>query len=287
MSNNFINLVNFAAASGIDLVWNPSAMSFSNKSLDTAPRGPDGWGFTVSPNGLNLYIVTITDGASNPGKIYWYTMTTAWDVSTASYTGISKSISAQTEHTTQVKFSGDGLRMYALFEDANTVFQYTLTTAWNITTASYSGNSKDTNTEVVAARGIALKADGTALYVVDAAGTLYQYPLLVAWDISTASYISQSLSLAHAGESSECHGLTFKPDGTRIILADYFDQSVREYDLTTPWDVTTAVYVGKRSTADQSIAPLDVALNPTGDAMFVMAQDAVIAYPVKLYQYNS
>jgi hypothetical protein len=60
-----------------------------------------------------------------------------------------------------------------------TVYQYALTTAWDISTCTYSGKSKSCSADVGGAQAfsIVLKPDGKAMYVTAATATAYQYSL--------------------------------------------------------------------------------------------------------------
>ena len=78
-----------------------------------------------------MYIISDND------RVYQYTLSTAWDVTTASYDSISFSVSSQESITRAGEFSSDGSNMYIVGESSDTVHQYSLSTAWDVSTASY------------------------------------------------------------------------------------------------------------------------------------------------------
>ena len=108
---------------------------FKNKSGSSGGSASGG-------TGLNIFI------AGNEGDaIIQYTLTTAWDVSSASFTN-SFSIASEDEFPSGVAFSKSGEKMFFTGNDANAVYEYTLATAWDVSSASFvdsfSVASKDT-----------------------------------------------------------------------------------------------------------------------------------------------
>ena len=56
--------------------------------------------------------------------VYQYSLSTAWDISTASYDSISFSVSSESTQPVSVRFKSDGSKMYVLDVSNNSVFQY-------------------------------------------------------------------------------------------------------------------------------------------------------------------
>ena len=78
-----------------------------------------------------------------PGIIdYAAGSTSTWNVSTAVYASLSISISGQNTFPIGVAFSSDGTKMYIMDYSNKAVYQYTLSTAWNVSTAVYASLSK-------------------------------------------------------------------------------------------------------------------------------------------------
>jgi 6-phosphogluconolactonase (cycloisomerase 2 family) len=118
-----------------------------------------------------MYIVGDANSA-----IYQYTLSTAWDVSTASYASKSKDVSGQDVAPRHVVFNTDGTAMYIVGQANNTVYQYTLSTAWDVSTASYASKSVSVSRQEGTPTGLAFSDDGTAMYIVGVAtDTVYQY----------------------------------------------------------------------------------------------------------------
>lgn len=215
-------------------------------------------------DGTKMYMI-----GSNNDRVYEYDLSTAWDISTASY---SQNFSVTTEEAapTGLFFKPDGTEMFITGTNDDEVNKYDLTTAWDISTASYSQNFSVATQETVPS-AVFLKPDGTKMYVIGRSGDdVNEYNLSTAWDISTASY-SQILNLrSYDGQTT---GLFFKSDGTKMYMVGYQYDFVHEYDLSTAWDVSTAtsivpdtkyLYVG-----DQENAPHAISFKPDGTKMYV------------------
>ena len=88
--------------------------------------------------------------------------------------------------------------MFFVGSSSDTVFQYNLGTAWDVTTATFTiGNSLLISGQDTASGDIFFKPDGTAFYLVgDTNNTIYQYTIATPWVINTASYASISFSVA-------------------------------------------------------------------------------------------
>ena len=141
---------------------------------------------TLSPDGLQLFV-----GGS--GGIYAYNLSTANDLNTAIYSGNVLDTTGEASSSDAAAFSPDGLTVFSLHVTSDTIFQYDLTTAWDVTTGSYSGNSLVVTAQDATPLGLAVRPDGLLLVVSGAANRrMNQYTLTTAWDLSTASFTTHS-----------------------------------------------------------------------------------------------
>ena len=67
-----------------------------------------------------------------------YTLTTAWDVSSASFVD-SFSVNSQEGNPRDIWFDSSGKTMFIVGNQGNDVNVYKLTTAWDVSTASFTG----------------------------------------------------------------------------------------------------------------------------------------------------
>lgn len=167
-----------------------------------------------------------------------------------------------------ITFKPDGTRMYICGRQAEEVWEYHLSTAWDISTAALahtfdmSGIQSDQN-------GIAFKSDGTMLYVTSMqSGRVYAWSLSTAWDISTVEDASRVFYRSSSDDDGP-YGLTFKPDGTRMYIAGNETDSIFAYDLSAAWDIETASLAHSKDVSDQETLPEGVEFSPDGATMLI------------------
>lgn len=244
-------------------VANTSAV-FSLAGQETEPTG-----LHFSPSGRQLYVVgQFTD------RVYQYSLSNPFRVSTATYTSKNFSI-ANTSSSgpgdtapTDIKLSEDGTKLYVVGA-RNRIDQYTLSTAWDISTAVFSTKTKSVAPQDTSPQSLYFRDDGLTMYMLGSTNDrIYQYSLTTAWDISTATYASKFLSVA-AQETSP-QAMIFNSTGTIVLIAGSINDRVYQYSLSTPWDISTAVYSGKNiSLAARETNPHALALNNDNTMLFV------------------
>jgi len=240
----------------------------------------------------NFFEVTAADQTlvfSNPPDVHKFTIkvlgggsVAGFDLGIASYDAVSFSVSAQETSPSGVFFKPDGTKMFVIGTTTNTVREYNLSTAWDVSSASYlqpfGVSSQDTfNTDLF------FKPDGSKMFTVGAGNTnknVNEYSLGSNWDIST-SVFSQSFALS--GQDSSPQGIFFKPDGTKMFMIGVQTDRVYEYSLNSAWDVSSAVFVRFFSIVLQEATPMGVAFSADGDRMFVLGfNDIVYEYALTL-----
>ena len=157
---------------------------------------------------------------------------------TAKKTG---SITAEETVPRGVFIGNNGTRMFTTGEQGDGVDQYTLSTAWDPSTATF---DKFLNvTSVLQSRDVFLSSDGTKLYMIDDFyDRIYMFNLTTPWDLSSTNYNTQYFSLGSTSAFMIPTGLTFSADGGYMYVLSSYLRYMHRYTLTTPWDVTTASF---------------------------------------------
>ena len=200
-----------------------------------------------------------------------------WDLAYAAYSSQSFSISSQETNPKDVFFKSDGTKMYIVGTANDTVYQYDLSTAWDISTASSVGNFSVFTQESVP-EGLFFKPDGFKMYVVGSNGDdVNEYDLGTAWIVSTAAY-SQLFSVST--QDTVPTDVFFKSDGTKMYILGRNGDDVNEYNLSTAWDVSTASYSQNFSVASQDSNPQGISFKDDGTKMFMVGStnDTVFEY---------
>jgi len=162
---------------------------YDSKSFLVTPQAGGAHAFFITPDGTTLLVLD-----SGTDNIYQYTMSTPGDISTASYDSVSFSITTQDLIAYGFEFNSDGTIMLLTGSYTKTIYQYILTTPWDISTMSYANKSFLVSAEALSGYNeIRVSSDGTKLYGVDLSNdTIFQYTMSTLWDITTLSYASKS-----------------------------------------------------------------------------------------------
>jgi hypothetical protein len=187
-------------------------------------------------DGLIMYILCAAAGGAN-GTIFQYTLTTAFDVSTATYA--TKTFAADV-NAYGMEISTDGTKVFVSEDNGGTsVITYTMGTPWDISTCGAAGTSFNFSAQGSRGYAVNFKSDGLKMVIFDQTGEANQYNLSVAWDVSTAVF-STTFSFG-----AVLTGACISPDGSRIYRQESTNSGrITEYFLTTAWDVSTAVATG-------------------------------------------
>lgn len=151
--------------------WKIDTASYDNVSY--VPTLADVSGFELSDDGTKLYLL---DDATD--TINRYSLTTPWSIAAVTDDSNSKLILAQDGTIRDIFFKPDGITMFMVGSGTNTVYQYTLGTAWDTSGAVYDSISLDLSLIESASGAIALNTNGTRIYILGGGGdVVYQYNL--------------------------------------------------------------------------------------------------------------
>lgn len=242
------------------------SVSFSVSSQEASPVG-----LFFSPDGDNCYVIGFTGKDVNE-----YSLSTSWDITSASFVS-SLSVSAKDSFPRDLWFKDDGTELYIVGTSSNSVHQYTLSTAWDVSSGTFT-QSFSVSSQSSFTRGLTFKPDGTKMFTLDSSSdNSFQYSLSTAWDISTASYDSKSLATGTPNPTAP----RFNPDGTKLWLIDNSPDDVRQYSLSTAWDLSTGSYDSVLfSVGSQEAAAQGLFFKDDGQKMYVVGttNDTIYQY---------
>ena len=244
-------------------------------------------GLSFSPDGLRMFIT-----GSFGDDINQYSLSTPFDITTASFDntpGNPFSIAAQEAAPTDLSFSTDGLRLFVIGSENDEINQYSLTTPFDITTASFdniTGNPFSVATQEDGPTGLTFSTDGLRLFVIGFNGDeINQYSLSTPFDITTASFDNiPGNPFSVATMEGAPTGLTFSPDGLRLFITGGTGISLAEinqYSLSTPFDITTASFDDVTfSVGTQVPGPTGLTFSSDGTRFFVIGlfNDSITQY---------
>lgn len=234
--------------------------TFSVTGGDATP-----WGMTFSTDGLNMYIVGITSDT-----VRQYILGTAWNIATISAGTFTYSRTTSLTVPREVRFSSNGLKMFVIDSDTDNTRVFTLTTAWRIDTADVGTNFyhyyEPPGDIIVTAYGVDFSSDGTKMYILDlSTDTIFQLELKTAYD-PLDPYTVEDQTTATSDLSST--GLYIREDGRKMYIAGTAADAITEYDLPTPWTISTKTLVGS---ATRTLNPGGIFFKPNGSSIFVVS----------------
>lgn len=198
-----------------------------------------------------------------------------WDITDYAYSGTSFSVSSQSPAAVGIVFKDDGTKFYIIDSANDAVNEYTMSTAWDVSSASFT-TSLDISGQETAPGCLFIGNSGTKLYF---SGTnqrnISEYTLSTAWDVSSATFV-QNADIS--GQENLPTGLFFRSNGTKCFLLGRSGDDVNEYTLSTAWDVSTISFVDSFSVSSQTTSPGALTFGDSGSTFYVAGDGAVYQY---------
>ena len=250
------------------------------KDEDLTVRGMD-----FSKDGGFMYVTTTNMSVVDQPNdyVYRYELSTAFSVSTAGTRTVSN-ISVGF-NINGIFISDDGTRVYVAngggsFANPNTIGQFALSTAFDITTMSLVDRSSDfvftlSNTDLW------ISQDGLRLYITRSA-RIQQYSFGTAWDITDLTLVD---NLTADGLS---RGVCLSNDESYLYFYEGTSNNICQYILQTPTDLSTAIKVktvGVGLTIDDDPENVrTIKINDTGRNIYISDSGSIADYDVYSYR---
>lgn len=142
--------------------WKIDTASYDSVSFDTSSESISPQGIFIGDSGTKMYLL---DSAA-PDSVYQYTLATPWDLSTATYASKSVSITAQDADPSGIVLRDDGSKLFFVGTVNDSIYAYSLSVPWDISTATYDGDSFSFTSLESNVQGMAVNDDGKIMYVV-------------------------------------------------------------------------------------------------------------------------
>jgi hypothetical protein len=238
----------------------------------------------VKDDGTSFYINEYGGATANNCVVHQFNMTTPYVMGTASHINTKSYGGNPIYNYGGLTFSDDGYHFYVMRGTDNVIHQHDMTTPWSIATSSFASKTFDTSAQTGSgAKGFCFGDSGTKLYVTNyTPGTIYQYSLSTAYDISTASYASISTTLANA----DVWDIHMSTDGTNFLYTSGGVSSATLYEAT----LSTAFNISTQSaTVDSLTMPANSqAFGVAGGGTKLYAMDGFLgSTATNVYEYNT
>jgi hypothetical protein len=223
---NVINSNTFTVYSGKYL---PGSMNVNTLVGETGPAE-----IYMKEDGYNLFLI-----GSAGDRVYDFKLSRQYDITTASLNKRGPTISSVEGSPSGLSFKPDGTIMYICGTTSHKIIQYNMSEAWNVNTATIGLTFNVANAlSVTNPQDVHLSRDGNYMYFVDSGSDIiYQLSLTEAWNVNTASYLTQKSILAF---DSAFTSMYFNANGTSMFLGGQQNDRIKEFRLSTSWNVNTA-----------------------------------------------
>jgi len=248
-------------------------------SSDTIPAG-----ITFINDGTRFYVI-----GSDNDRFYSYDLTTPFDISTTSIievppsvgydlnnlsaVQVTKSVNSEDANPRDIIFNNDGDKLFMIGAQNDSIFEYNLSTEFDLFTLSGVQASSSITSEDVNPRGIAFNNDGSKIFMVGSDG------FLVVYDLNNLSTVQVTKPIATEDNSPQ--GIAFNNDGTKIFMVGNSNNSIYEYDLGTAFDLLTLSGVqATKSVTLEDTGPTGIAFNDDGTKIFMIgtSNDSIYEY---------
>ena len=180
----------------------------------------------------------------NPKEIDYWSLTTAFDISTATHDG-AFSISGQEARANSVAFNNDGTRMIVAGAGnmrQHRIHEYSLSTGFDLSSTVTHLNTEDLSSTHDYIDGVTFNYDGTKMYTIRGSeddNNISQFKLTTPYDVSTRS-LEGTFDVSSV--SADSRELVFSNDGSKMFIIDdspldNSNNKVHEFNLSCNWSV--------------------------------------------------
>ena len=225
-------------------------------------------GITFKPDGTKMFVVGMTQD-----RIFEFDLSTAFDISTATISSNEYNHGSENTNATDIKFNSDGTKLFLAGITDQEINEYNLSTAYDVSTSVHQNTYfNGDGLEFVA---IAFNTNGTKLFIYDETGTdsIKQYSLSSPFDLSNAVLQKQytgTSSKTLAKINGNPQGLAFSSDGTKMFVTGKSVDKIKEFTLSTPFDLSNVTLGGGYDLSDEIDEPSGIAFSDDGSKLFVL-----------------
>ncbi len=181
-----------------------------------------------------------------------------------------------------IAFNPSGTKMFVVGMSQNKIFEFDLTTGFDVSTATKNSNVCSFIGLADDAVDIDFNSDGTKLFLVDVDGTgddehaIEEFNLTTAYDVSTCVHANE-----HFLDEFKLVGIEFNASGTKLFIFDETGGSslIKQYSLNSPYNLSNPTLqkqsTGTIDTTYEAIedSPKGFAFSSDGSKMFMTGRE--------------
>ncbi len=207
-------------------------------------------------DGTKMFVVN----HANRRSVDYWSLTTAFDVSTASFDGL-YSLIGKEQRANSIAFNNDGTRMFIAGVGNNSqerVHEFSLDTAFDLSSGVTHVNTEDMSSYHDYIDGVTFKDDGTKMYTIDSeTEQISQFKLTTPYDVSTLSLEGTFDVSSYDIAPRE---VAFSNDGSKMFFIGDTNDKVYEFNLSCNWSLIDSACddpVGKYKGGKDHLAIID------------------------------
>ena len=167
--------------------------------------------------------------------------------------------------------------MFIVGQAGNDLTEYALSTAFDISSASWTRNGCTESNDGRSYSAINFNADGTKVMILDKkSNKVREMVMSTAYSLASCTYDSDNDSTDLNGLSgvndAKAQGMAFNGDGTKMYIVGEQHTKVYELDLSTAYDVSEETFVASFDITAQEVEPTGLEFSSDGKTMFVVGK---------------
>jgi len=221
----------------------------------------------MKEDGRHLFLIgTTTD------TVYDFKLSRQYDITTASLDKRSSTITSTEGSPSGLTFKPDGTIMYICGTGKHRIIQYNMSEAWNVNSAAIGLSfNVESVLNVTNPQSVHVSRDGNYMYFMDTGvDIMYQLQLTEAWNVNTASYLTQKYLGTYDGTFT---GVYFNANGSSMYLGGQGNNRIKEFRLSTSWNVNTAT-IYANSSSFNAFSPAMAGITFANNGSMVYLTDA-------------
>ena len=221
VGNNGDAIYQYSTASPFEI----DGMTYDEVMFDISAEDVTPTGIAFSPDGTKMFAT-----GAEEDEINQYTLGTPFDLSGTVTHNVALSVVDQDGYPQGLTFNPSGTKMYMVGTSGDRVYQYALSSAFDITTGvSFEGSISVLNEESNPG-GLAFSKDGLKLLVIGSLGDeVNQYALAAPFDITYGVEFDTNFRMEQQDQGPV--DLIFNPSGTRMYVLGLFNDAIFEYAI--------------------------------------------------------
>lgn len=220
---------------------------YSQKLSLSLSSGTNGRGVVFKADGTAFFYL-------DNNIIKSYTLSTAWDLYTASYNSsntlnVSSNLT-NSNNSVSLNWKPDGTKVYVAESDGNSdnfIHQWSLSSAWNLTTAGYNYSSPHFDSSIGyfsgRVKGFNFKTDGTEIYTTHNNNMrIAAWPLSTAWNVNTRGSRSTYPRYYEIVDTFDANGsnVQWKSDGSvYYVVFGRQTNTISQFETSSAWTLAT------------------------------------------------